>query len=104
MVESIDTLVQRLNKIKEEKLKELDKLFESTDGCLDSLKKKEESLKNDIKSYFKKQKDFYFLEIEEDTDDKKGMEPDYDVLKNLNLGANERKAGMIESNRDTYNS
>ena len=104
VAESIDTLVQRLNKIKEEKLKELDKLFESTDGCLDSLKKKEESLKNDIKSYFKKQKDFYFLEIEEDTDDKKGMEPDYDVLKNLNLGTNERKAGMIESNRDTYNS
>lgn len=40
VTESIDTLVQRLNKIKEEKLKELDKLFESTDGCLDALKKK----------------------------------------------------------------
>ena len=50
VAESIDTLVQRLNKIKEEKLKELDKLFESTDGCLDSLKKKEESLKNAGKS------------------------------------------------------
>lgn len=32
------------------------------------------------------------------------MPPDYDVLKNLNIGANERKAGMIESNKDTYNS
>lgn len=37
-------------------------------GCFEE---KEESLKNDIKNYFKKQKDFYFLEIEEETDEKK---------------------------------
>ena len=104
VTETIDALIQRLTNIKEEKLKELDKLFESTDGCLDALKKKEESLKNDIKSYFKKQKDFYFLQIEEGTDEKKEKGADYDVLKNLNVGANERKAGMIESNKDTYNS
>ena len=102
VTESIDTLIQRLNEIKDEKLKELDKLFESTDGCLDSLKKKEENLKKDIKNYFKKQKDFYFLQIEEDTDENK--EADFDLLKNLKEGNNERKAGLIESNRDTYNS
>ena len=108
--DTINNLIQRLNEIKNQKLKELDKLFEDTDGCIDTLKEKEENIKKDIKDYLEKQKDFYYIQIEEEEEPDKSNElnekndPDYDVLKNLQLGANERKAGMIESNRDTYNS
>ena len=108
---SINGLIKRLTEIKNQKLKELDKLFESTDGCIDALKEKEKSIKDDMKSYLEKQKDFYFLQIEDEQQEDKSSsiqnqknDPDFDVLKNLKLSANERKAGMIESNKDTYNS
>ena len=107
--DTINGAIKRLNDIKNQKLKELDKLFEETDGCIESLKEKEEKIKKDIKDYLEKQKDFYFLQVEEEesnknTEQNENNDPDYDVLKNLKLGANERKAGMIESNKDTYNS
>ena len=108
--DSINGLIKRLTEIKNQKLKELDKLFESTDGCIDALKEKEKSIKDDMKNYLEKQKDFYFLQIEDEQADKSSSiqngnnDPDFDVLKNLKLGVGERKAGMIESNKDTYNS
>ena len=106
--DTMNHIIKRLTEIKDQKLKEIDKLFESTDGCVDSLKEKEASIKKDIKNYMEKQKDFYFLNVEEEEKNGKNEEenndPDYDVLKNLKLGANERKAGMIESNKDAYNS
>ena len=110
VTDTIDNLIKRLTEIKNKKLKELDKLFESTDGCIDSLKQKENSIKTDMKNYLEKQKDFYFLQVEEEEEkSSKNTETenngaDVDVLKNLKIGANERKAGMIESNKDTYNS
>jgi membrane-associated HD superfamily phosphohydrolase len=64
--DSINNVIKRLNEIKNQKLKELDKLFESTEGCVDSLKEKEASIKKDIKDYLEKQKDFYFLNVEEE--------------------------------------
>ena len=66
VTESIDKLINRLNEIKNQKLKELEKLFESSDGCMDALKKKEKVIKKDIKNYLEKQKDFYFLQVEEE--------------------------------------
>ena len=107
--DKINNAIKRLNEIKNKKLKELDKLFEDTEGCIETLKEKEDNIKKDIKDYLEKQKDFYFLQIEEEdpnknTEQNENNDPDYDVLKNLNLGVNERKAGMIESNNDTYNS
>ena len=134
VTETIDELIQRLVDIKAKKLQELDALFESTDGCVQILKEKEENLKNDIRKYLEKQKDFYFLQIEEDNekekekeneiengnekenkqeqeqdkekivDQNKNDDPDYDVVKNLKAENNGRKAGLIESNNDSYNS
>ena len=109
VTDTINNIVKRLNEIKNQKLKELDKLFEHTDGCIDALKEKEENIKNDIKNYLEKQKDFYYLQIEEDEQSDKSLEPnenndpDYDVLKNLKLGSNERKAGMIEWSGNSRN-
>ena len=87
-------------------MKELDALFESTDGCIDSLKEKETIIKKDIKDYLQKQKDCYYLQIDEAKQDNEQNEndADYDVLKNLKSDNKDRKAGMIESNNDTFNS
>ena len=106
--DSINKLTKRLNDVKNKKFKQLDKLFESTDGCLDALKEKKDKIKEDIKKYLDKQKDFYFINVkdenEEDGNDKElHNEADIDVLKNLKQNVN-NKAGMIESNNDTYNS
>ena len=103
--DTINAIIKRLNEVKNQKLKELDKLFEQTDGCIDALKEKEKTIKKDIKDYLEKQKDFYFLEIGEDQPEQNEKnDPDFDVLKNLKIGVKERKAGMIESNKDSYNS
>ena len=109
--DTINQLIKRLNEIKTQKLKELDKLFESTDGCVEALKEKEKNIKKNMKNYLEKQKDFYFLQIEEEQNENEktsepneNNDPDYDVLKNLKVGTNEKKSGMIESNKDTYNS
>ena len=101
VTDSIDNLINRLNDIKDQKLKELDKLFESSDGCLDALKEKEKVIKNDIKNYMEKQNDFYFLQVEEEPN---LNDPDYDILKNLNLGNKESNPGLTVNNKDTYNS
>ena len=87
--DSINQLINRLNDIKNQKLKELDTLFEKSDGCLDTLKEKEKTIKNDIKNYLEKPKDFYFLEVE--------------GVPQLHVN-NPDHSGMIESNKDTYNS
>ena len=106
--DSINKITKRLNDVKNKKFKELDKLFESTDGCIDALKEKKDKIKEDIKKYLDKQKDFYFINVkdenEEGGNDKElHNDPDFDVLKNLKKNVN-KKAGMIESNNDTYNS
>jgi len=109
--ETINEIIQRLNTIKNQKLKELDSLFESTDGCVQNLKEKEEDIKRDIKNYLEKQKDFYYLQIDEENEknseeneNNENNDADIDVLKNLKIDNKERKAGMIESNNDTFNS
>jgi hypothetical protein len=107
VTDTMDELIKRLTEIKKQKLEELDKLFESTDGCVSSLKEKEEIIKKDIKNYLEKQKDFYYLQVDEQTkqdDEQNENDADYDVLKNLKLENKNRKAGMIESNNDTFNS
>ncbi len=108
---TINEIIQKLNTIKNQKLKELDTLFESTDGCVQNLKEKEEEIKKDIKNYLEKQKDFYYLQIDEENEknpeeneNNENNDADIDVLKNLKIDNKDRKAGMIESNNDTYNS
>ena len=115
--DSIDNIITRLNEIKEAKIQELDKIFENTDGYIELLKKKKEKLKNDIKKYLNKQKDFYFINIKEENEQKEeknekenekekenASAPDLDVLKNLNNNNNNNnEEGLIENNNDTYN-
>jgi hypothetical protein len=105
---SINKITKRLNEIKNKKLKELDKLFENTDGCIDILKEKENQIKNDIEKYLEKQKDFYYINIineneELNKENEINNDPDFDLLKNLKKKTH-KDYGMTQSNNDTYNS
>ena len=105
---SINKITKRLNEIKNKKLKELDKLFENTDGCIDNLKEKENQIKNDIEKYLEKQKDFYYINIineneELNKENEINNDPDFDLLKNLKKKTH-KDYGMTQSNNDTYNS
>ena len=104
VTENIEKLSKRLVDTKNKKLKELDKLFKNTDGCMGQLKNQKEKIKNDIKDYLKKQKDFYFIQVKDEEENMKDLnDPDYDLLGNLKKMAN-KDAEMNKENNDTYNS
>ena len=102
--ENIDNVIKRLNELKNKKLKEIDKLFESTDGCVDFFKEKEKNIKNDLKNYLSSQKEFYNLQIEEEISTKAssartGNNQDLDLINNFKMeGINESQV-----NRDRFN-
>ena len=102
--DNIDNIIKRLNELKLKKLKEIDKLFESTDGCVDFFKEKERDIKNDIKNFLASQKDFYNLQIEEEISTKNstsrtGNNQDLDLINNFKMeGINESQV-----NRDKFN-
>ena len=93
-----------MNELKNKKLKEIDKLFESTDGCVDFFKDKEKDIKNDIKNFLSSQKDFFNLQIEEEISTKNstsrtGNNPEIDLINNFKMeGINESQV-----NRDRFN-
>ena len=102
--ENVDNIIKRLNELKNKKLKEIDKLFESTDGCVDFFKDKEKDIKNDIKNFLSSQKDFFNLQIEEEISTKNstsrtGNNPEIDLINNFKMeGINESQV-----NRDRFN-
>ena len=100
--ENINAIIKGLNEVKNKKLKELDQLFEHTEGCIKELKEKEEKLKKDLKDYLVKQKDFYCIQVKDINEENLiNKDPDYDVLKNLK---NENEGGETQNNNDTFNS
>ena len=102
--ENIDNIIKRLTELKNKKLKEIDRLFESTDGCVDFFKDKEKDIKNDIKNFLSSQKDFFNLQIEEEISTKNstsrtGNNPEIDLINNFKMeGINESQV-----NRDRFN-
>ena len=101
---SFDNIIQRINEIKTKKLNEIEKLFESTDGCVEYLKDKENNIKNDIKNFMITQKEFYNIQLEDEISTKASSErtrsnQDLDLINNLKMGGiNEH-----QSNRDKFN-
>ena len=117
LISSIDNIIKNLTDIKTKKLKELENLFEHTEGNVELLKSKEAEIKKDLINFIQKQKDFYNLDIVDETKNEKPKEkeikingknndlqadPDVDVLKNLQTIST--NIGMIETNKDEYNS
>ena len=103
VTDSIGKLSKRLTEIKNKKLKELDKLFEETDGCIGYLIEKKNQIKSDIKQYMDKNKDFYYIAVKNEQEEiNKENDPDFDVLKNLKKNTTQ-DVGTVKENNDTYN-
>ena len=99
---NINLLTKRLNEIKSKKLKELDELFNLTEGCIKDLNEKKEKLKKDLKAYLKKQKDFYYIQVKDENDENlTKKDPDFDPLKSIE---NENDNLETHSNNDSFNS
>ena len=96
IIEYFEQIISKLSEIKNNKLKELDKLFENKGNCIENLKMQKNQIKNDIKKYLNHQKKFYFIQINDNNKDN-------DLVKNLRNSVN-KDLGMVESNNDTYNS
>jgi len=98
----ISQLINKLNKIKEEKLKEIDNLFIGTENCVEKLKQNESKLKNNINNFFEKQKNFVYVDVNENVESEKINPEANEVIKNLEAsGANPE--GMIQPNKDMGN-
>ena len=106
IIKNFDNLIQQLTEIKINKLKEIEKLFENTDGCISLLKEKEKNIKDYLKNYFNKEKDFYNIIIEEEINTKESSEinayiQDLDLIKNFKF--DEINNYNYENNKDSFN-
>lgn len=101
--DNLNILQKKLNEIKVEKIKEIDRMFEKSEGCFETLKKMTAKVKNDLKSFFERQKKFYCIDISENQDINQNNPEANQVMENLKdeLKSN---VGMITTNKDRVNS
>ena len=99
----ISQLINQLNKIKEEKLKEIDNIFIGTDNCVEKFKENENKFKNNMLKFFEKFKNFVFIDTNENIETEKVNPEASEVIKNLE-GNSANPEGMIQPNKDLANS
>ena len=63
--DSCKTLSDKLTELKKAKLKEIDSMFAETENCYETLKKNVDKMKEDIKIFLEKQKNFLCIDINE---------------------------------------
>ena len=102
IIKNIQILQNKLNEIKESKLKEIDTLFEKTECFADQLKNKIKKLKEDIKLFFEKQKAFLCIDINESSTINRDNPQANEVMKNLQEG-NKTNTGLVKTNKDRLN-
>ena len=93
--DSCKTLSDKLTELKKAKLKEIDSMFAETENCYETLKKNVDKMKEDIKIFLEKQKNFLSIDINENPELN-------DVLTNLQ-DAGKSNFGLISSNKDGTN-
>ena len=93
--DSCKTLSDKLTELKKAKLKEIDSMFAETENCYETLKKNVDKMKEDIKIFLEKQKNFLCIDINENPELN-------DVLTNLQ-DAGKSNFGLISSNKDGTN-
>ena len=93
--DSCKTLSDKLAELKKAKLKEIDSMFAETENCYETLKKNVDKMKEDIKIFLEKQKNFLCIDINENPELN-------DVLTNLQ-DAGKSNFGLISSNKDGTN-
>ena len=99
----ISQLINQLNYIKEEKLKEIDNLFIGTENCVEKLKQNESKFKNNMFKFFEKYKNFVFVDTDVNIETEKVNPEANEVIKNLE-GNSANPEGMIQTNKDLANS
>ena len=99
----ISQLINKLNNIKEEKLKEIDNLFIGTENCVEKLKQNESKFKNNMLKFFEKYKNFVFVDTDVNIETEKVNPEANEVIKNLE-GNSANPEGMIQTNKDLANS
>ena len=99
----ISQLINQLNNIKEEKLKEIDNLFIGTENCVEKLKQNESKFKNNMFKFFEKYKNFVFVDTDVNIETEKVNPEANEVIKNLE-GNSANPEGMIQTNKDLANS
>ena len=99
----ITEIISQLNKVKEEKLKEIDNMFIGTENCVEKLKQNENKFKNSMYKFFEKFKNFVFIDINENIEAEKVNPDANEVIKNLE-GNSANPEGMIQPNKDLGNS
>ncbi len=91
-------LFDKLTELKNDKLKEIDAMFEETENCYETLKQNVDKMKKDIKAFLEKQKKFLCIDVNENSTDAKLN----DIIKNLQE-LSKQKSGLITSNKDNTN-
>ena len=99
----ISQLINQLNQIKEEKLKEIDNLFFGTENSVEKLKQNESKCKNNLIKFFQKFKNFVFIDLNDNIEVEKVNPEANEVIKNLE-GNSANPEGMIQPNKDLSNS
>ena len=100
--DNLDILQNKLNEIKKSKIKELDNMFEKTEGCVEILKKKIVKIREDIKIFFDKQKKFLCIDTNEDPNINENNHKANQLMQNLQEDS-KSKVGLITKNRDAVN-
>ena len=100
MVDSeIKALITHLEKVKENKLQEIDKLFEGSEPCVNSLKKSVTKSKKNIQDFFSKEKSFFNIESNLTPISEEEKNKEEDLKKNLDANAKD----MSDINNDYNN-
>ena len=100
--DNLDILQNKLNEIKKSKMKELDNMFEKTEGCVEILKKKIVKIREDIKIFFDKQKKFLCIDTNEEPNINENNPKANQLMQNLQEDS-KSKVGLITKNRDAVN-
>ena len=93
--DSCKTLSDKLTELKKAKLKEIVSMFAETENCYETLKKNVDKMKEDIKIFLEKQKNFLCIDINENPELN-------DVLTNLQ-DFGKSNFGLVSSNKDGTN-
>ena len=102
---NIEILQKKLIEVKNSKLKEIQQMFEKSENCVDILVKKIQKLKKDLKNFIEKQKKFFCIDINDNSDVEsiKQSNPEAnELIVNLQEGSNTNR-GLITTNKDNLN-
>ena len=99
VIDSCKILYDEVTEIKNSKLKEIESMFAETENCYETLKQNVNKMKDDIKIFLEKQKNFLCIDIVENNG---GLESN-DIVNNLQVNT-KSNFGLISNNKDGTNS